>query len=62
MRYYIVHIYHKDDGRIARREMTHPPAKGDWIKVKNETYVVTKVIWDFNSSMKVTLIVEELED
>jgi len=62
MRYYLVSVRHEDDGYLGRREMTQVPSKGEWIKYNRATYIVKQVIWNYNDSLTVSLIVTELED
>jgi hypothetical protein len=62
MRYYLVSITHQDDGYLGRREVTQIPSKGEWIKYNRATYVVKHVIWNYDDTLTVNLIVTELED
>ena len=61
-KYFLVNLYHLDEGKLIRRELSSVPAKGDWIKFSNNTYIVKKVIWNFDDARTVNIYVDELED
>lgn len=60
--YVVVDVVHISDGHIIRRTMSVPPAKGEWIVVSKDTYVVKQVIWNYNDARTVTVMVGDPED
>lgn len=55
---YIVKVEHIKDGPIIQREMSAVPAKGDWIKLGAEHYVIKNVTWNFSDRRTVILLVD----
>lgn len=55
---YIVKVEHIADGPIIQRIMQSVPAKGDWIKLGSENYVIKNVTWNFSDMRSVILMVD----
>lgn len=56
---FLVIIQHSSDGILVSRVVNAVPAKGDWVSIGTETYVVKQRIWDYSDARSVRLIVEE---
>lgn len=55
---YIVKVEHISDGPLILRTMPTIPAKGDWIKLGTEIYVIKNVTWNFSDMRTVILLVD----
>lgn len=58
--FYIVKVEHITDKFLIQREMTAVPAKGDWVEIGSENYVVLNVSWNLSDRRTVTLLVDDI--
>lgn len=57
-----VEVVHVSDGYLTTRVVKNTPAKGDWISIGSDTYVVKQRIWNYSDGQTLKIIVEEPKD
>jgi hypothetical protein len=55
---FFVKVEHITEGPLIQRDLPCVPAKGDWIELGKENYVVKNVSWNFSDRRTVTLLVD----
>lgn len=57
---YVIIVKHVSGDHLITRQMTQVPHRQDCIKIGQERYIVTAVLWNYNDARTVMLSVRNL--